>query len=59
MLEILETLTGVGKLITNITPHKASGPDAIPARLLNGICYGGGTSTNQDTPEGTDQVLGD
>jgi hypothetical protein len=32
---IIVTIPGVEKLLKNIKPHKATGPDSIPARLLN------------------------
>ena len=34
MPEIEVTTPGVRKLLANINPHKASGPDAIPAKIL-------------------------
>lgn len=32
---IIVTIPGVEKLLKNIKPYKATGPDSIPARLLN------------------------
>ncbi len=33
--DIIVSLKGVEKQLTNINPHKASGPDDIPVRVLN------------------------
>ena len=32
---IIVTIPGVEKILKNIKPYKATGPDSIPARLLN------------------------
>ncbi len=33
------TSNGVTKLLSNLNPHKASGPDSIPARLLKEVAH--------------------
>ena len=39
MPPIIVTLAGVEKLLTNIKPNKASGPDAIPCRVLKDAAH--------------------
>ncbi len=39
MPEIIVSLKGVEKLLTNINPHKASEPDAIPARVSRNLLW--------------------